>query len=160
MITVRYAPTLTIRSDSLALEGSIAIDLALSEPTSLLWLNAVGLTVSEAHLEVAGIARPARVVPGGPDHLGFAFDSAPAGAARLHVTYSATVSDRDDRGVFAEKEDGVSYVYSQFENIDARRAFPCFDEPTFKVPWQLTLKVKQRPSPTRLRSRRRRATPG
>lgn len=140
---VRYAPTLTIRSDSLALGGKIDIDLALSEPTSMVWLNAVGLTVSEAHLEVAGIARPARVVPGGPDHLGFAFDSAPAGAARLHVTYSASVSERDDRGVFAEKEDGVAYVYSQFENIDARRAFPCFDEPTFKVPWQLTLEVKQ-----------------
>jgi cytosol alanyl aminopeptidase len=140
---VRYAPTLTIVSDSLALEGSIDIDLALAEATSIVWLNAVGLTVSEAHLEVAGVSRPARVVPGGPDHLGFAFDTAPAGKARLHVTYRADVSERDDRGVFAEKEDGVSYIFSQFENIDARRAFPCFDEPTFKVPWQLTLKVKQ-----------------
>ncbi len=140
---VRYKPTLTLVSGSLNLEGSIVIELALSEPTSLVWLNAVGLTVSEAHLEVAGIARPARVVPGGPDHLGFAFDTAPAGAAQLHITYSASVSERDDRGVFAEKEDGVSYIFSQFENIDARRAFPCFDEPSFKVPWQLTLKVKQ-----------------
>ena len=140
---LRYAPTLTLLSDSLGLEGSIDIDLALSEPTSLIWLNAVGLSVSEAHLEVAGVSRPARVIPGGPDHLGFAFDSAPAGTARLHVTYCADVSEKDDRGVFAEKEDGVSYIFSQFENIDARRAFPCFDEPTFKVPWQLTLKVKQ-----------------
>jgi cytosol alanyl aminopeptidase len=140
---VRYKPTLTLVSGSLNLEGSIDIELALREPTSLVWLNAVGLTVSEAHLEVAGISRPARVVPGGPDHLGFAFDTAPAGAAQLHISYSASVSERDDRGVFAEKEDGASYIFSQFENIDARRAFPCFDEPSFKVPWQLTLKVKQ-----------------
>jgi aminopeptidase N len=140
---LRYAPTLTLLSDALNLEGSIDIDVALSEPTSILWLNAAGLRVSEAHLEVSGVSRPARVVPGGADHLGFAFDSAPAGKARLHVTYSADVSEKDDRGVFAEKEDGVSYIFSQFENIDARRAFPCFDEPTFKVPWQLTLKVKQ-----------------
>jgi alanyl aminopeptidase len=35
------------------------------------------------------------------------------------------------------------YVYSQFEAIWARRAFPCFDEPSYKVPWQLTLRVKQ-----------------
>jgi len=139
----RYAPTLTILSDTLGIEGSIDIDVALTEPTSIIWLNAVGLRVSEAHLEVAGVSRPARLVPGGADHLGFAFDMAPEGKARLHVTYSADVSERDDRGVFAEKEDGASYIFSQFENIDARRAFPCFDEPTFKVPWQLTLKVKQ-----------------
>ena len=99
---VRYKPTLTLVSGSLNLEGSIVIELALSEPASIVWLNAVGLTVSEAHLEVAGIARPARVVPGGPDHLGFAFDTAPAGAAQLHITYSASVSERDDRGVCAE----------------------------------------------------------
>lgn len=140
---LRYAPTLTLISDSPGIEGSIDIDLALSEPTSIIWLNAAGLSVSEAHLEVAGVARPARVVPGGVDHLGFAFDPAPAGKARLHVTYSTSVSEKDDRGVFVEKEDGASYIFSQFENIDARRAFPCFDEPTFKVPWQLTLKVKQ-----------------
>jgi alanyl aminopeptidase len=35
------------------------------------------------------------------------------------------------------------YVYSQFEAIWARRAFPCFDEPSYKVPWQLTLRVKK-----------------
>jgi alanyl aminopeptidase len=140
---VRYAPTLTILSDGLGLEGSIDIDVALAEPTSIIWLNAAGLSVSEAHLEVAGVSRPARVVPGGPDHLGFAFDAAPAGKARLHVTYCGDVSERDDRGVFAEKEDGLSYIFSQFETTDARRAFPCFDEPAFKVPWQLTLKVKQ-----------------
>ena len=29
-------------------------------------------------------------------------------------------------------------AYTFFEPIDGRRAFPCFDEPAYKVPWQLT----------------------
>src|SRR6185295_4604670 len=28
-----------------------------------------------------------------------------------------------------------------FETVDAREAFPCFDEPGFKVPWRLELTV-------------------
>ncbi len=36
---------------------------------------------------------------------------------------------------------GNAYVFSQFESADARGAFPCFDEPSFKIPWQLTLTV-------------------
>ena len=30
---------------------------------------------------------------------------------------------------------------TQFESLSARRAFPCFDEPGFKTPWELTLRV-------------------
>ena len=32
-------------------------------------------------------------------------------------------------------------MFTQFEDIDAREAFPCWDEPEFKIPWQLTLHV-------------------
>ena len=33
------------------------------------------------------------------------------------------------------------YLFTQFESDDAREAFPCWDEPGFKFPWQLTLEV-------------------
>jgi alanyl aminopeptidase len=33
------------------------------------------------------------------------------------------------------------YVFTQFEAVDGRKAFPCWDEPSFKIPYQLTLTV-------------------
>ena len=51
------------------------------------------------------------------------------------------MSARDNVGAFRVREANEWYVYTQFESIFARRAFPCFDEPGIKVPWQLTLEV-------------------
>lgn len=33
------------------------------------------------------------------------------------------------------------YAFTQFESDDARGAFPCWDEPCFKIPYQLTLTI-------------------
>src|SRR5262249_24117037 len=63
------------------------------------------------------------------------------GPAELHVRYHGPVSKREDRGLFRQQEGADWYLISQFESHYARRAFPCFDEPSFKVPWQLTLEV-------------------
>ncbi len=40
-------------------------------------------------------------------------------------------------------KDGSPYLYTQFEAIDARRAFPCWDEPSVKIPYELTLTVPE-----------------
>jgi alanyl aminopeptidase len=41
------------------------------------------------------------------------------------------------------EQDGLAYAFTQFEAADARGAFPCFDEPEFKIPWQLTVRVPE-----------------
>jgi alanyl aminopeptidase len=47
----------------------------------------------------------------------------------------------DGVGLSRTEIDGENYIFTQFEAIDAREAFPCFDEPGFKFPWQLTMTV-------------------
>jgi alanyl aminopeptidase len=141
---VRYRATLTIVPAEGSLKGAIDIDLTLAEPSRVIWLHGKELAVEGASLVAGGKKIAARAVPGGEDFIGFALDQeAPAGPSRLHVDYHAGISDKDDRGVFKEQEGDGLYVFSQFESIDARRAFPCFDEPSSKVPWQLTLRVKE-----------------
>src|SRR5207244_717364 len=45
------------------------------------------------------------------------------------------------RGLYRVNSNGAWYAFTQFEPTDARRAFPCFDEPGFKLPWEITLTI-------------------
>ncbi len=44
-------------------------------------------------------------------------------------------------GLYRMENQGRHYLFTQFMAIDARKAFPCWDEPSYKIPWQLTLRV-------------------
>jgi alanyl aminopeptidase len=63
-----------------------------------------------------------------------------AGTYELYIEFNNNFNE-DGVGIFRTQMGGESYIASQFEAIDARRAFPCFDEPGFKFPWQLTMTV-------------------
>ena len=140
---VRYRPTLTIVPGEDSFSGTIEIDLDVLAPTSMIWLNAQDLTVQAVEARVHGGALSGRVVPQPKDYLGIALSSPlPAGDATLRLSYSGRISRRDNAGVFQTEEAGTWYVSTHFEPIDARRAYPCFDEPSFKVPWQLSLRIK------------------
>ena len=122
--------------------GSVTIGLSLDAPTDLVWVNATDLTIDEAAVTEGGASHVARIVAGGDDFVGLAFDSPlPAGAAEARITYAGKVADNELAGVFRQRTGGRAYLFTHFESLDARRAFPCFDEPSYKVPWQLTLTV-------------------
>ena len=138
---VRYSAELTLVPSEASFRGSIDIDI--SKPTDTIWLNARFLTIELARIEGTGATAPARIVPGGDDFVGFEFDRALApGPARLHVEYRGEVNKKDSGGVFSQREAAQWYAFTQFEPLRARRAFPCFDEPGYKVPWQLNLVVR------------------
>ena len=69
-----------------------------------------------------------------------------AGSYELHIEFSNDFNT-DGAGISRTEIDGEHYIFSQFEAIDARTAFPCFDEPGFKFPWQLTMTVPKDVTP-------------
>ncbi len=139
---VRYKVNLTVAPDKDTFTGTVDIAISLKEATSVLWLNADKLNIKQATLDFGGHSMAVRVITEPKDLAGFAFErTVGPGPAKLHVEYEGQVSRKDMSGIFQLKEGDNWYIYSQFENISARRSFPCFDEPGFKVPWQLTLTV-------------------
>jgi alanyl aminopeptidase len=127
-----------------AFEGRVILDLEVKQPTSVLWLNAAELDVHSGRLEADGKTWDATVLPGGSDFVGFQFaQQVPRGKARLVVAYKGVYEQTDTTGFFKQKDGDNWYVFSQMEPTDARRAFPCFDEPNYKTPWQVTLHIRQ-----------------
>jgi alanyl aminopeptidase len=136
-----YRVDLSLDPDKAAFTGSILIRLDVRKPAQTIWLNATRITVQDASLRAAGKTTKAKILPGGDDYVGFQFDApVPVGASELRLSYSGVVQ-KDSSGVFQTVDGGNSYILTQFESTDARDAFPCFDEPLYKVPWQLTLHV-------------------
>lgn len=135
-----YDVALTVVPGQAKVRGQAAIDIALDAPQATLWLNANRLAI--ARVDVDGDAARARVKGGDDQVVGLAFDSPlRAGRHRLTLVYEAEQNTQSSRGIFTLEDQGAWYTMTQFEPTSARRAFPCFDEPSFKVPWQLTLRV-------------------
>jgi aminopeptidase N len=62
----------------------------------------------------------------------------PAGPFELKIKYKGILNG-DLRGFYLSKGNGRKYAVSQMEPTDARRAFPSFDEPAYKAPFDISL---------------------
>ena len=139
----RYEIELTVDPDLERFTGEVKIELEMKRESSLIWLNAEQLQISSAVLVADKRSYPARAELVGNDFVALHFaEPLPMGAAIVTLKYSGKLAGNETEGIFRQKEGGDWYALTQFEAISARRAFPCFDEPHWKTPWQLALTVK------------------
>jgi cytosol alanyl aminopeptidase len=142
----RYALELVVDPAQPRFSGRARIAVAVAEPTSAIVLNARGLAVKAAALILPGGRLPAktelRLAAGSknePEELVLAFDRVLApGAAEIEIDYDGPFA-AGLRGLYRVQDGGRWYAFTQFEPTDARRAFPCFDEPGWKTPFVLAI---------------------
>ena len=134
---------LTIDPSRENFDGSVSIDVELRAPTDVIWLNAKNLTIGSAFIGQGDTERPAKVLPVSDERIGIDGGQVLSGLATIRITYQGRLDDKALSGPYRRKVEGEWYAYSTFAPIEARRAFPCFDEPRFKAPWDISIRVKR-----------------
>jgi alanyl aminopeptidase len=114
----------------------------VSELSSVIWLHGRHLTVAHATANGSAGAIELTATPHGEDLLALhAARPLDAGTWTLAIDYRGEFDETNTTGAFKQTVADHPYVFTQFESIYARWAFPCVDEPDNKVPWRLTLDV-------------------
>ncbi|MFA7483550.1 MAG: M1 family metallopeptidase [Vulcanimicrobiota bacterium] len=123
--------------------GSTEIKLELKEEGREIILHALDIEILEAGLETGG--KSLALTPSSLDHGKVKLSAGEAlglGPATLKVAFRAPFNRRSV-GLYKYFDGDTPYLSTQFEMTDARRCFPCFDQPNFKIPYQLTVKAPQ-----------------
>ncbi len=144
----RYALDLQVDPSARTFGGRVRIGVAVYQPTRAIVMHGRGMTIRAATLSTSRgkvsattTLRKAAGSKGEAEELVLVFDqSVPTGDAEIDITYEAPFAE-GLRGLYRVDEDGRAYAFTQFEPNDARRAFPCFDEPGNKTPFELKLSV-------------------
>ncbi len=144
---LHYDIALTPDADNASFSAQVAIDLEVTAPTSSITLHAADLTFARATLSAAaGAPQEARIsVDQAAQTATFRFARPLArGRYKLAIDYTGSIGSQAV-GLFSLDYDTAAgkrrALFTQFENSDARRMIPSWDEPAFKASFALRATV-------------------
>jgi puromycin-sensitive aminopeptidase len=129
--------------------GTVVIDAMVHEPVEQIVLNAAELAVSDVEVVAADGSTTSCTVSFDDELEQVVFrppSALPAGPCTITCRFSGTLNDKL-RGFYRSTYTGPdgdtqTIATTQFESVDARRCFPCFDEPDRKAVFEITLIVE------------------
>jgi aminopeptidase N len=145
-VPTHYAIELAPDLQALTADGSELVDIDVRETTWRLQLNAANLAISDASID-DGAQRAEVALDPRAETATLTFPTALAkGPHRLRLAFTAKINPFGRGLFFADypTEAGSKRMIStQLEPADARRIFPCWDEPAFKATFALAVTVPQ-----------------
>ncbi|MGR4862816.1 M1 family metallopeptidase [Caulobacter sp. LARHSG274] len=143
VVPTHYDLAFTPDADKLTFTASVKIDIEVTAPTRSITLQAADLTFGKVALAGAGQAKVS--VDAKAQTATFTFAKPIAkGAHVLAIDYSGKIY-KQAAGLFAldyDTDQGKKRaLYTQFENSDARRFIPSWDEPFFKATYDVRATV-------------------
>ncbi len=123
--------------------GVVRIELAASAAADSFQLNSRGERLERVTLTGPEGVIPATFAPAAHERLTIRPERRlTPGSYTLEIAFSNDF-DTHAASLYRLETGGDAYAFTQFEADDARGAFPCWDEPEFKIPWRVTLIVPE-----------------
>ena len=144
-----YDVSITPHAQAMNFDGMVTVTVNVMKPTKSITLNAIDMTFSKVSLTSMknrmAFADPKVSVDAKNQTATFTFDhTLPVGPYKLAMTYAGKIGTQAN-GLFAINYDTKSgkkrALYTQFENSDARRFIPSWDEPAYKATFTLDVTV-------------------
>jgi|HubBroStandDraft_6_1064221.scaffolds.fasta_scaffold00303_3 aminopeptidase N len=136
-----YKLTFTPNFDKNNFTGAETITIRVLKPTSQIILNSADIEISKATIVSDSVTQTPIVTFDKEKEmvtLAVGKELQP-GPVTLEIKYVGILNDQL-RGFYLGKDaEGHKYAVTQLEATDARRAFPCFDEPAYKATFDITV---------------------
>lgn len=149
VIPVEYSIRIVPSIDRFVFTGTETVKLSVGSPVRQLVLNALELEITEASIDDVALPKSAIKISKEKELLTLALPSdLTPGDHTLALCFEGKINEAG-QGLFymhyQEQGSGATKLMlgTQFEATDARRFFPCWDEPAFRARFQLTTVVPE-----------------